>query len=343
MPPEILGQEAMMELVGQANGSVMSYAGKGNVARRLLNANMNPMVLRTNATLRYDEWKQIDRTVIQIARQRLVLVNALVAAGLTYSLANGMGSTVLQYQDASDISEADMTMDGLQKGTKDRPDFGTGYLPIPITHKSFNYSARILAASRQNGNPLDVVTAGLASKKVAEKVETTFLTGASSYAFGGGTLYGLMDFPYRSNVPLSEQWDASGCTGEDIIGMIINMIDAANDARHYGPFLLCIPGGYSAYLSDDYKANGDRSIQERILAMSQISQIITCDFLTAHNVILVQATSDVIQVVVGMQPTTVEWETEGGLNSEFKVMSIIIPWLKADQEGRSGIVRMYDY
>lgn len=331
-------QEALMELLEGAKGTGFSY--KGSVGKKLLAANMNPAILRTNAALRHEEWKQVDTEVIQIARQKLVLVSLLISKGLTYSLSNGMGTTVLQYQNSSDISDAQMTMDGVQKGTKDRPDYDTGYLPIPITHKSFSYTARELAASRKGGLPLNVTTAGLASRKVAEKIESTFLTGASSFSFGGGTLYGLTDFPYRNTVTLSEQWDASGCTGEDIVGMIINMIDAAADAHYNGPFILGIPTGYGAYLADDYKDASDKSIYTRIKEIPQISDVIIMDYLTAHNVVLFQATKDVIQVVVGMQPTTVEWETEGGLNLEFKVLSIMIPWIKADQDGNCGVVHM---
>ena len=153
-------------------------------------------------------------------------------------------------------------------------------------------------------------------------------------------LFGFIEYPYRNTVSLSEQWDSSACTGEDIVGMVINMMDAAHDDNFNGPYILAIPGGYAAYLADDYKANGDRSIQERILAIPQISKIVVCDYLTAHNVLLIQATSDVIQVVFGRQPTAVEWETEGGLNTEFKVMAIIVPWIKSDQDGRCGVVHM---
>ncbi len=340
MPDLITGNEAIQELLGYQNEKSFSYSGKGSLAKRLLSVNMNYRILRTNATLRYDEWKQIDRGVTDIARLRLNFVNALVSKGLTYNLSNGMGTTVIQSQNKSDISDADMTMDGISKSTKDRPDFQTTYLPIPITHKSFNFSARELTTGRNMGTPINTTTAIDSSRKVAEKIENSFLNGTSSFAFGGGTLYGVTDYPYRNEVTLSEQWDATACTGEDIIGMVIEMIDSAATARFHGPFILCIPSGYASYLIDDYKSNGDRTIYERIMAIPQISQIIYCDYLTAHNVVMIQATSDVIQVVVGMQPTTLEWETEGGLNIEFKVMAIVVPWIKSDQDGRCGIVHM---
>jgi len=52
----------------------------------------------------------------------------------------------------------------------------------------------------------------------------------------------------------------------------------------------------------------------------------------------VQQTSDVIREVVGMDITTVQWEEEGGMRLNFKVMAILVPQLRADFNGNTGIV-----
>ena len=51
-------------------------------------------------------------------------------------------------------------------------------------------------------------------------------------------------------------------------------------------------------------------------------------------------TSDVVDMVVAQQPTTVQWETDGGFKLNFKVMAVMIPRIKADADGRSGIVHL---
>jgi hypothetical protein len=49
-------------------------------------------------------------------------------------------------------------------------------------------------------------------------------------------------------------------------------------------------------------------------------------------------TSDVIRMVIGMDVTTVQWETMGGMRLHFKVMAIMVPQLRADYNSNTGIV-----
>jgi hypothetical protein len=59
---------------------------------------------------------------------------------------------------------------------------------------------------------------------------------------------------------------------------------------------------------------------------------------TGAEVILVQMSTDVVDWLDGLQPTTVMWESHGGMMIHFKVMMIGAPRIKADQSGQSGIV-----
>jgi len=55
---------------------------------------------------------------------------------------------------------------------------------------------------------------------------------------------------------------------------------------------------------------------------------------------IIQMTSDVVREVIGMDITTVEWDTIGGLQKNFKVMAILVPQLRCDQNDQSGIVHV---
>ena len=74
--------------------------------------------------------------------------------------------------------------------------------------------------------------------------------------------------------------------------------------------------------------------------ISGIEAVRTADYMTANNVVLVQMSSDVVRVVEAMPLTTVEWGTEGGLIHNFKVMTIMVPQIRADQNGASGITHL---
>ena len=164
--------------------------------------------------------------------------------------------------------------------------------------------------------------------------------GASSYAFGGGTIYGYVDAPNLNPVTLSEDWDASSCTGEDILDDVRAMKQASIDAMHYGSWVLYIPTAYETVLDDDFKAASDKTVRQRILEIAGIQNVTVADKLAANNVLLIQMTSDVVRMVQGLPLTTVEWQTQGNMVFHFKVMNILVPQVRFDQEGNSGITHL---
>ncbi len=292
-----------------------------------------------NATLLYDEWKLIDDVVIKEARQRLVGIQDLRSAGLVYSL-DGMSKTVLGYQDAADVGEATLSMDGITQGRRDRPVYSTNYIPLPITHGDFWFTKRELNESRNGNMPLDTTMVEMNTRKVIEKAEEILFNGASAYTYGGGTIRGYTDYPNRNTVSLTTNWDASSKTGENILDDVLSMKQTAINDRFYGPYVLYIPTAYETVLDDEFKTNSDKSVRNRLLEISQISDIRVVDTLTANNVLMVQMTSDVVRLVEGLSITTVEWETEGGMRVNFKVMAIWVPQIRSTKNGRCGVVHL---
>lgn len=342
---------------------ILNGQATGNVAQKLVSAGMDTNALRPyigndgrhyltfmvngkpvakpivgNATLRKDEWKHYDVAVIKAAQERLVAVADLQGRGLTYNIPNGMGSTVLEYEDMSDTEPASLSMDGITRGEADRPEFDINYLPLPIIHKDFFINARVLASSRTTGAPLDTTMAELAGRKVAEKAEEMLMIGASSYAFGGGTLFGYMDFTHRGQYTLAAHWNDSGATGDTMLADVIGMKQASIDDRYYGPWQIYIPTNFETAIDADFKAASDKTIRQRLLEVDGIQGIKVVDKLTDDNIIMVQMTSDVIRMVNGMAITVVEWESEGGMRFHFKVMAIMVPQPRADQNDRCGII-----
>lgn len=339
------------------------FAGGGAVGGRLLANNMDPGVLRpwigqdrrayitlnsgsqrpsiqpvANATLRKDEWKQLDEAIVKAAQQRLIGVADLYSRNLVYRVSNGLGTTVLETEVVSDIEDAQVSMDAATRGRRDRPDFSIGYLPLPIIHADFQLDIRTLNASRTRGQALDTLQAEMAARKVAEKAESMLFTGLSTYTYGGGTLYGYLDYTNRNTYTLSAHWDDSAATGETMLADVLGMIQASIDDRYYGPWVLYIPTNFQTALGEDFKTNSDKSVRQRLLEVNGLLDIKVADFLTADNVVLVQMTSDVVRMVEGLTMQTLEWDIEGGMIKLFKVMTIMVPQIRADYNNRCGIV-----
>lgn len=295
-----------------------------------------------NATLRKDEWVEYDKAVVATAKDRLVAVQLMQRYGLTYNLANGFGKTILETEKMSGMPDAEISMDGITRAKSSRVEFGIDYLPLPIVHEDFDINSRTLAASRTTGDPLDTIQVEEATIMVAEKIEDIFFNGASSYAFGSGTLYGLTDFPSRVTGSLSTNWDdmtASTYTiGEQIIADVIAMKQASLDAKHRGPWVLFVPGNYETTLEKDYVSGYAETIRERILRTENIKEVVISDKLSDDNVVLMQLTKNVARMVIGMPISTIEWMALGDMVHQFKVLGIMVPQFRADHSGNTGII-----
>ena len=300
-------------------------------------ATATPLINAT-ATLRKDDWKILDSAIVKAAKPRLKAVADLRSMGLQYTIPNGMGKTVLETETQSDITAASITMDGLENGPGDRPVFELSNMPLPIIHKDFSFTARQLAASRNGNSPLDTTTAELASRRVAEIAERLLIGDDTlGCAFGGGNIYGYTNYDSSIAATITSPV-ASGWTAADTVSEVLGMVQSSMDAYHYGPWYLYYGPSWSRYMNDEYKAYSDDTLADRLRRIDNISDVKVLDYLTGYDLILVQMTSDVVREVVGMDITTVQWESNGGMKINFKVMAIMLPQLRADQNSNTGIV-----
>jgi uncharacterized linocin/CFP29 family protein len=345
---------------------ILNGQANGNVAQVLMNSGFDANCLRpwigedgrsyttviqngkpvavpvTNtATLRKDEWKLLDEAVISAAKPRLRAVADLRSAGLVYNIPNGMGKTILESENVGDITEAVVSMDGLRESAADRPTFGLVGLPLPIISKDFHFSARQVAASRNGGSPLDTTTAALAGRRVAEEAEKLLLglsTQADQFKFGGYTIYGYTDFSDRLLKTLTDPTDSTW-TGATLVTEVLEMKAQSQAAYHYGPWMLYCAPSWDEYLDADYStAKGDNTLRDRLKRIEGIQDVRTLDYLTGTTLLLVQMSTDVVREVIGMDINTVQWESKGGLQVNFKVMAIMVPQIRSDANGNCGIV-----
>lgn len=297
------------------------------------------------ATLRRDEWKLLDEAVMRVARERLVGIEDLRSNGLTYRLGNAMGTTILEWHDVGESMEATMTMDAVTRGRGDRPTFQYNYIPIPIVHVDYEINARALEASRNLGNPLDTISAEHAARRVSEYLEDMLFTD-TTYSYGEtdarsrNSIYSYINFPDRNEVTLTENWDASGKTGEEIITDVVNMKKASIAKNHMGPWMLYIPTDYETVLDEDYNSTRGNTIRERIQQISGISGIKVVDRLPDNNVLLVEMKSDTVRLIDGIPLQNVQWGTEGNFVNKYKVLTIQVPQIRSDRNGQCGLVHL---
>ena len=312
-----------------------SFMGFMSTAHRLASSGMNTNSLRTNALLRDDEWKRIDDRVLAVARGQLRGIQDLRDAGLTVDL-GGLGVLIAEYEKVSDMEPAEQNLAGVTEGEEDIPEFTLAGVPIPITHKDFRVNIRHLQASRTRGESIDVTAASIAARLVADKLEQTLFNG-STVRIGSSQLQGYRNFSDRITGGVTAAWDGTA-TGEQMVADVIEMIADAEAAHFFGPFVLYVNTSTMQFLREDFKANSDKTVMARLLEIEPLQSVRHSTWMTTGEVLLVQLTSDVVDLPIGSDITTVEWDTKGGMQMHFKIMAAMAPRIKSDANGNTGIV-----
>lgn len=292
-----------------------------------------------NAALRKDEWILLDQVVNQPRREELVGFSSIAGRGLTFNLGNPMGTTVIEWEDHGEVSPASVHMLAGTMSEDDLVDHGLRGIPVPIVSKGFTLDERVLETGRMRGTPIDVTNADAATRQVALAIDGLFFN--ANLAYGGYTLYGFTEHPQRVTAAHGTNglWTAGAKTAQNILDDVLTMIGALYVAKVTGPFELFIPASYWIVLQDDFKAEGDDTLMERILKIQGLESIKVSYQLT-NEVVLVSMQRQTVDAAVGFQPTLVQWQTQGGAINHFRVMSIIVPRVKRDYDGTSGIYHM---
>ena len=210
-------------------------------------------------------------------------------------------------------------------------------LPLPVIYKGFNLPLRTVSASRNGAAPLDTTLAEESARKVLETAEQLALGTLGANSFGGYVLQGATNFTGRMTKVLTTPTGTA--TNATTLAEILAMKDQAKDAHHHGPFRLYMGTGWDQYLDGDFStAYPGITLRERLMKIDQIQKIATVDFLSGFNALLIEQSKSTMRIVVGMELTTLRWQTLGGLKLHFLVMAILVPQLRADFNGNTGIV-----
>lgn len=323
-----------------------------------------------NATsLRKEEWIELDRVVLKAARYRLRAWTDLARAN-SFGGFNGMSKMILEHETMTDPGEAIVDFDGLTDGRTDAPKFQLEGLPLPITHSDFYFSSRRLAMSRNTGTPLDTTMGEAAGRRVAEVIEKTTIGVTTGPTYGGNStqvggygrtsaVYGYTNFTNR--LTKTNLTTPTGSNASATIADVLNMRDRLYANKFYGPFMLYTSNDWDQYMDNDYVLTGGnvttQTLRERLKSIEGIQDVKRLDFLFGtqpdsskgpggdvdatlkpFTLLMVQMTPDVCRAVNGMDITTVQWESQGGMRQNFKVMCIQVPQLRADAYGNCGIM-----
>jgi uncharacterized linocin/CFP29 family protein len=274
---------------------------------------------------------------MQAAKPKMLLWNDLRTMAPPYVIQNGMNFSVLTHQRTGIPGRAGFSMDGLTRGPQERRTFDLAGLPLPIVSKEFSLTAREIAVSRQMGTDLDTAGAADAAISCAEEVERLTTGTSGAFAYGGYSIYGYTNFPSRLTGSLTNP-TTGGWTPNTLRNEVLAMLQALNNAWHTGPYRVYYSVPFLQYMARRYSDYEAMSTIEVLQKLPRVSSVQQADYLsTGYRIVIVEENQTVAQAVVGMELQTIQWEEHGGMELCFMVMGILVPRIRADKLGQTGI------
>lgn len=300
---------------------------------------------RTLAPMQEKAQIVIDNAVVEVGLDRLTFVRDILAAGLTYTLTDPLSVAHLEWYSMNKIGAAQRTMSPSARTENKKPIVSPNRLPIYLTTDGFELDIRTLKTSARVGTPLDTAIVKQCVRAVNEAIEDSALNGATTLdgqdlQVGGYKAPGILNAPNAEAQTLTAAAWNTAPVGSTVFNETMAMIGKLQVNKKFGPYRMYVPTVVGNALAQDYNATNNAqglTIQQRLLQIDALQAVSVADLLPATKVALVQMTSDVIDIVVGQQPTVIPWTSLDGFTIHNLVMAIMIPRVRSDYNGDSGI------
>lgn len=297
---------------------------------------------RSFETLPQQAWEYIDETLIRTAKENLVGIADLQSRPGTSINFDGMTASVYTKKRVSEVGAANIAVSPDTSANSAILDMSDVSVPMVVTYKDFHINIKQMAMASRIGLPLEASLVEEATRSVSRTLEDTLFNG--NVKANGATAYGYTTFPDRQTYTIPISWATA--LPSLVLADVNNMISLSMQANYFGPWMLYIPWQYQVRLNEDYLSGstGDYpvsgSIQDRLMTLPNLLGIKVSNYLANDNIVLVEMTSDTVQLINGMPMRVVAWEPPGTPNWEhkFKVMTMSVPMLISDYNGGCGII-----
>jgi hypothetical protein len=310
------------------------HSAAGGNSREAINA------FRASRPFPEDAQRMLDGALIRVGRQKLNIVSDLIDAGLTFDLPNWLAVPLIQWDRIGEGGSARRTMVPKARGERFVLDMTPASIPVFCTWGDFSFDIRTILQAERVGYNIDTAHAESTTRNVNTKIEDQAVNGAGLQVTGGFVAPGFFTSGFAVNTDTfidNEAWTHANHSGEDIHNDVMALMELLQADNFDGPYRLYVPLNYWNKLTFDYKSGTSGSIIQRLNeGFDGVLTIRPSQSLPADKVLLLQMTSDVVDVIVGQQPTLVSWEDGPGWERFFVVLACIITRIKSNILGNQG-------
>lgn len=291
-----------------------------------------------NSRLDSREWTLLDAEVAAMQRTILIGIDHLRSRGLVRSIGS-LGVMQVDKRIQSERRVADVTMDTRTRVNNDRVDRETISVPLPVISTAYQIGERELEASRRLMLPLDTAEVTESARAVAETLEGILFNGTTAVTLNGNTVKGYNNATGALSTSTTSLSTGAWTTGDNAYNTIKALLAQMELRRFRGPFMLYLHSTDYFNLLQLRASPSDTTQMDLIKALPGIAGIEKVDAgnATAGTCLMVQMTSDVVQLQETMPITNREWRSDDLSAFNGKVMTVSVPFIQKNYAGHAGI------
>lgn len=328
----------MSNIIALNNAIAMQQAqqmvlGRGKAWENIIIDNAKGNIVNADGTVHYDDYKDLTTDVIKAREFNNVGIQDLIGAGLTRQ--SSINKTLVQYETMNTF-DAEVSMNGSNR-QENQSDYSINWIPQPIYHTDFFIPWRQEGFSYKESDGIDESV-----YRVNEIQDKVLFLGADLGVKVSGQdapLYGYTNHP---DTILSSISDWALPANVDLIVpeavAIVGELFVGGRVMEPNSVMMYVATDIWTNLQNDYSSQkGDRTVLERINAISEIGGIKPQKDLIAGAVQLVEMRARTVQLSVAQLPIAVPWVKNHALeNGRFTVYSSMVAKIKADRTGKAG-------
>jgi len=293
------------------------------------------LIVNSGETVRHEDQLEIQQTLTELRRRKLAGMDTLISAGLSFRA--DITKMLIGFESIGEHKDAEQSMNPTEFDA-DQTVITKTFIPCPITHKSFSVPWRQTGFEYKTSLGLNE-----SAYQVLKRLETTLFNGNTGivvpYAGSGKPLYGFTNHPQAGTGSISD-WSDSANVAVIHVELIEQIGDMWVEQGGVGSKSVVVFVGKAVWtnLQNDYKANTHKTVQQRMMDVDAVKAIVPIEVIGDTDVVLVEMEARTVQVGIQSDLIAVpHTKTIPMAPSEFTTYAAMVPFIKADTKGNTGV------
>lgn len=297
------------------------------------------LVHNADGTVRHEDFLTIQETIIEVRRRALNGISDLLAApGMRVSAA--ITDQLIGFENINEFQAASQEMNPTRYDNNDTV-FTEDYTPNPITHSSFSVPWR-----QQGFDYKGSLGMSESVRQVSERLEETLFNGNSnisvSFNSSNHVIYGYTTHPNRGVDTISD-WTLPA-NSEAVItetNTAIGLMFADQGGVSNDSLTLYVANDIWTNFQNDFKANSDKSIMQRLMEIAQISAVKPGEKLASKTAVLVEMLPRTVQLGVAQDIISVPHTKTNPMAPQWMTTyAAMVQHIKVDANNKTGIMHL---